>query len=155
MQKPPGKSSPVIRNRKATYKYEILEKIECGIELCGTEVKSLREGRGSLDEAYASIRDNEVWLLGFHIPPYSHGNELNHEPVRPRKLLMHRREIEKLLPRVTQKGQTLIPLRVYFNARGWCKVQIALGRGKAQRDRRQDLKARDHKREMDRAMRRR
>lgn len=150
----PGRH-PVIRNKKAARKFEILEKIECGIVLRGTEVKSLRAGHASLDEAYARLRDDEVWLLGFNIPPYSHGNVQNHEPVRPRKLLLRKREIRKLAPKVTLRGQTLVPLRVYFNDRGLCKVTLALARGKTHADKREDLRTRDQKREIERAMRRR
>lgn len=144
-----------IRNKKASRKYQVLEKIECGIILKGTEVKSLRVGAASLDEAFARINGEEMWLCGFTISPYSHGNLMNHEPTRPRKLLLHKRELRKLLPKVLQRGQTLVPLRVYFNDRGLCKVTMALARGKTHGDRRQDLKKRDQKREMDRAMRRR
>jgi len=143
-----------LRNKKATHKYEILEKVECGIVLRGTEVKSLRTGSASLDEAFARIDGEEIWLIGFNIPPYKHGNVQNHEPTRPRKLLLHKREIRKLLPKVLQRGQTLVPLRVYFNERGLCKVTIALARGKTHGDKRESLKEKDQKREMDRAMRR-
>ncbi|HRX85489.1 MAG TPA: SsrA-binding protein SmpB [Phycisphaerae bacterium] len=143
-----------IRNKKASHKFEILEKIECGVALRGTEVKSLRAGSASLDESYARIDGEEIWLVGFNIPPYTHGNVQNHEPTRPRKLLLHKREIRKLLPKVLQRGQTLVPLRVYFNDRGLCKVTLALARGKTHGDRRQDLKKKDQQREMDRAMRR-
>lgn len=143
-----------IRNKKATHKYEILEKTECGIVLRGTEVKSLRAGSASLDESYARIDGEEIWLIGFNIPPYTHGNVQNHEPTRPRKLLLHKREIRKLLPKVTQRGQTLVPLGVYFNERGICKVTLALARGKTHGDKRQDLKKKDQMREINRAMRR-
>jgi len=150
-----GQDQPAgIRNKKATHKFEILEKIECGVVLRGTEVKSLRMGSASLDEAYARVDGEEIWLIGFNIPPYKHGNLMNHEPTRPRKLLLHKREIRKLLPKVVQRGQTLVPLRVYFNERGLCKVTLALARGKTHGDRREDLRKKDQKREMDRAMRR-
>jgi SsrA-binding protein len=156
MSKAPKNQQPSgIRNKKASQKYEILEKIECGIALKGTEVKSLRAGAASLDESFARIDGEEVWLLGFNIPPYAHGNVMNHDPIRKRKLLLHKREIRKLLPKVLQRGQTLVPLRVYFNDRGLCKVTLALGRGKTHGDRREDLKRKDQKREIDRAMRRR
>ena len=144
-----------LRNKKATHKFEILEKIECGIVLLGTEVKSLRAGTASLDEAYARVIKDEIWILGFNISPYKHGNVQNHEPTRPRKLLLKRSEIQKFLPKVQQRGQTMVPLRVYFNDRGLCKMTLALARGKAHSDKRQDLKKREQKREMDRAMRRR
>lgn len=150
-----GQDQPAgIRNKKATHKFEILEKVECGVVLRGTEVKSLRMGSASLDEAYARVDGEEIWLIGFNIPPYKHGNLMNHEPTRPRKLLLHKREIRKLLPKVVQRGQTLVPLRVYFNERGLCKVTLALARGKTHGDRREDLRKKDQKREMDRAMRR-
>ena len=110
---------------------------------------------GSIKFRYARITGNEVWLHGFHIPPYSHGNVQNHDPVRPRKLLLHKRQIAKLRPKVFQRGLTLVPLEVYFSARGLVKVELALAQGKAQRDKRQDLKKRDHQRDIDRAMRRR
>lgn len=154
MVKAAPKQQPVIRNKKASHKFEILEKIECGIVLLGTEVKSLRVGSASLDESHARIKDDEIWLIGFNIAPYSHGNLMNHEPTRPRKLLLHKREVHKLLPKVTQRGQTLVPLKVYFNDRGLCKVTLALARGKTHSDKREDMKKRDQKREMDRAMRR-
>ena len=155
MAKPGGQSSPRIRNRKASFKFELLDRVECGVILVGTEVKSLRSGQGSLDEAFARIQRGEVWLLGFHIPPYVFGNVQNHEPLRPRKLLLRRREIAKLEPRVTQKGLTLVPLEIYFNERGLAKVTLAVARGKTHGDKRETMKQRDAKREMDRAMRRR
>lgn len=154
MAKKAAKQTPSIRNKKAHHKFEILEKIECGMVLQGTEVKSLRGGRASLDEAYARVRGQEIWLVGFHIAPYEHGNVMNHEPLRPRKLLLHGREIRKLIPKVTQAGLTLVPLRIYFNARGLAKCTLALAKGKAHRDKRQDIRKREQKREMDRAMRR-
>ncbi len=154
MSRPDSKQPPAIRNKKASHKYQVLEKMECGIVLKGTEVKSLREGGGSLDESFARIDNEEIWLLGFNIAPYKCGNVMNHPPTRPRKLILHKREIRKLLPKVQQRGQTLIPLRVYFNDRGFCKVTLALGRGKTHGDRRQDLKKRDQQREINRAMRR-
>lgn len=145
----------ICRNRKATFRFEILEKLECGLVLQGTEVKSLRTQSASLDESYARLSDGELWLIDFHIAPYKHGHTGGHEPRRPRKLLAHAREIRKLTPRIVQKGLTLVPLRVYFNDRGIAKVTLALARGKAVRDKRQDLKARDDRRDMDRAARRR
>jgi len=154
MAKNVANQSPSIRNKKAHHKFEILEKMECGLVLQGTEVKSLRAGKASLDEAYARVRGDELWLLGAHISQYDHGNVMNHEPTRPRKLLLHRRELRKLLPKVTQAGLTIVPLRIYFNSRGLAKCTIALARGKAHRDKREDLKKREQKREMDRATRR-
>ncbi len=148
-------TTPRIRNRKARHRFQILETVQCGLVLQGTEVKSLRAGRGSLDEAYARITEGEVWLLGFHIAPYSHGHTSNHEPKRPRKLLLRRGEIRKLEAKVTQKGLTLVPLDVYFNDRGLVKVMLSVAQGKSSVDKRQDLKEAEHRREMDRAMRRR
>jgi len=145
---------PSIRNRKAHFRFEILEKIECGLVLQGTEVKSLRDGQASLEEAYARIQDDEIWLIGAHIAPYEHGNVMNHEPTRPRKLLLHRREIRKLLPKVIQRGLTMVPLAIYFNQRGLAKCTVALAQGKAHRDKRDDIRKREQKREMDRVQRR-
>jgi len=155
MSKSGASDNAVCRNRKATFKYEILQTLECGIVLLGTEVKSLRECTASLDEAHARLERGELWLLGFHISPYKFGHTTNHEATRRRKLLAHSRELRKLKPMVEQKGLTLVPLKVYFNARGLAKVTLALVRGKKLADKRQDLKARDHRREMERAQRRR
>ena len=155
MPKKGQKNAPVIRNRKARFRFDLLEKTECGIVLKGTEVKSLRNGQGSLEEAFARIQGGEIWLYGFHIPPYEHGNVYNHEPNRRRKLLMHAREIAKLGPKLNLRGFTLVPLEVYFNERGLAKLTLALATGKSHRDKRQDMHKREAKREMDRAMRRR
>ena len=144
----------VCRNRKAGYRFEIIEEFECGLCLLGTEVKSLREKQASLEEAYARLGGSELWLINFHIGPYKFGTAGQHDSVRKRKLLMHAREIRKLQPKVEQKGLTLVPLRVYFNARGIAKVSVALARGKTSADKRESLKAREHRREIDRAMRR-
>ncbi len=144
----------VCRNRKATHRFHILEKIECGIALVGTEVKSLRERAASIEEAYARIENDELWLVGCHIAAYKFGHTRNHEPQRRRKLLVHARETRKLKPKTEQKGLTLVPLAIYFNERGVAKVSLGLAVGKKVADKRQDLKARDHKREIDRAMRR-
>ena len=148
-------TNPRIRNRKARHRFQILETVQCGLVLRGTEVKSLRAGQGSLDEAHARIAGDEVWLLGFHIAPYSHAHAANHEPTRRRKLLLQRREIRKLESKFVQKGLTLVPLEVYFSDRGLVKVTLALARGKSRADKRQDLKKTEHRREMDRAMRQR
>lgn len=144
----------VVRNRKARYRYEILERVECGISLKGTEIKSLRNREVSLEEAYARISNEELWLLGCHIKAYEHGSLHNHDPLRPRKLLVHKREIRRWLPQVQAKGLTLVPLDMYFSQRGLLKVTIALVRGKSHADKRRDLKKREHQRDMDRAMRR-
>lgn len=146
--------TPTIRNRKATHDYEILDKLEAGIALTGSEVKSLRSGKASLDEAFAMVRENEIILREANIEPYPMAGYAQHKAKRERKLLLHKSEIRKLLGKVTQKGLTLIPLDMHFNERGLVKVVIALARGKKTHDKRADLKTREHKREMDRAMRR-
>ncbi len=142
----------VATNRKAFHDYAIQEKLEAGIVLKGTEVKSLREGRVNLRDSYASVNHGEVVLHHCHVSPYSHGNIMNHDPLRPRKLLLHRREISKLLGKTQQQGLTLIPLRIYFSSRGKAKVEIALAKGKKQYDRREAIKAREAGREVERAM---
>lgn len=141
----------ICRNRRATHDYEILDTIECGIVLVGTEVKSLREGYGNLEDAYARIDDGEVWLIGAEIPEYVFGNRLNHKPKRPRKLLLHRREITRFAEKADQKGFTLVPLRMYFKD-GKAKVELAVGKGKQAHDKRESLKKADARREIDRAM---
>lgn len=127
---------PNIRNREAFFQYEILETFECGVVLTGTEVKSIREGKISLKDAYALVRDGEVWLVNCHISPYTHGNRLNHEPRRTRKLLLNKAEIEKLSGRTVEKGLTLIPTRMYFK-KGKVKVEIGIARGKKLYDKRE------------------
>lgn len=144
----------VSRNRKARFEYELLEKVEAGLVLTGTEVKSLREGKSSLEEAYAQVERGEVWLLGCDIPEYLQANRMNHKPKRPRKLLLHRQEIRKLVTKVAEKGLTLVPLQIYFK-RGMAKVELCIARGKKTYDKRESLKKQDAKREMDRALRRR
>ena len=141
----------VCRNRRATHDYAILETLECGIVLVGTEVKSLREGHATLDEAYAKLDDEELWLVGCEIPEYWAGNRLNHKPKRERKLLLHRREIEKFAGKASQKGFTLVPLRMYFKD-GKVKVEIGVAKGKQTHDKRQSLKDAEAKRDIDRAM---
>jgi SsrA-binding protein len=141
----------VARNPKATHDYHILETWESGIVLTGTEVKSLRGGKASIKEAYARVRNGEVFLEGMNITPYEQGNRYNHDPVRSRKLLMHRREIEKLIGAVEQRGLALVPLELYFK-NGKVKVALALGRGKKQHDKREDLKRRMAERETARAV---
>jgi SsrA-binding protein len=142
----------VATNRKALHDYTIEERLEAGIVLRGTEVKALRDGLVNLRDSYASIDHGELMLHHCHISPYSHGNIMNHEPDRPRKLLVHRKEINKLLGKTQQKGLTLVPLRVYFSARGFAKVELALAKGKKQYDRRETIKEREAGREVDRAM---
>ena len=141
----------VCRNRRALHDYEIHDTIECGIVLVGTEVKSLRDGHALLEDAYARIDDDEVWLIGCEIPEYLFGNRLNHKPKRPRKLLLRRSEIGKFAGKASEKGFTLIPLRLYFKG-GLAKVELAVGRGKQAHDKRQSLKKAEAKREIDRAM---
>jgi len=142
----------VATNRKAYHDYFIEEKFEAGIMLQGTEVKSLREGRVNLQDSYASVKGDEVFLHHCHISPYSHGNIMNHEPLRPRKLLLHRKEIDKLLGKTQQQGLTLIPLRIYFSKRGLAKVELGLAKGKKLHDRRESIKTREASREVERAM---
>jgi SsrA-binding protein len=145
----------VATNRKAYHDYFIEEKFEAGIMLQGTEVKSLRDGRVNLQDSYASVKGNEVFLHHCHISPYSHGNIMNHEPLRTRKLLLHQKEINKLLGKTQQQGLTLIPLRVYFSKRGLAKVELGLAKGKKQHDRRETIKKREAGREVERAMKER
>jgi SsrA-binding protein len=144
----------VASNRRARHRYELLERFECGIELRGTEVKSLRQGNAQIGDAYAVIEDGEVWLRGAHIPPYDPASRENHDPDRDRKLLLHRHEIERLTGRAQRKGLTLIPTRIYFKGRR-AKVELALARGKEQRDRRREIRDRDVRREVEREHRQR
>ncbi|TMK31310.1 MAG: SsrA-binding protein SmpB [Actinobacteria bacterium] len=144
----------VASNRRALHDYEILERFEAGIVLTGSEVKSLRGGRGSLSEAYGRVQGSEVWLEGMHIPPYEQGEKRGYDPVRRRKLLLHRNEIERLIGKTQERGLTLVPLRVYFS-HGLAKLEVGLGRGKRQFEKRQATLEREHRREMDRAARRR
>jgi SsrA-binding protein len=146
---------PVATNRKAFHDYFIEERFEAGIMLQGTEVKSLREGRVNLQDSYASVRGSEVFLHQCHISPYSHGNMMNHDPTRVRKLLLHKSEIHKLLGKTQQKGLTLIPLRIYFSKRGYAKVELGLAKGKKLYDRRETIKAREAGREVQRAIKER
>ena len=132
----------ICRNRRATHEYHLVETLECGLVLTGTEVKSLREHAANLDDAYARIDGGEVWLLGCDIPEYSMANRLNHKPKRPRKLLLHRREINKFAGKASERGYTLVPLRMYFK-QGRAKVELAVARGKQQYDKRQALKKAD------------
>ncbi|MDT7042884.1 SsrA-binding protein SmpB [Candidatus Nitronereus thalassa] len=139
-------------NRKAFHDYSIEEKIEAGLILKGTEVKSLREGRVNLREGYATVAQGKSILHNVHIGEYSHGNIMNHEPLRPRPLLLHKKQIEKLTGKVQQKGLTIVPLRIYFNPRGIAKVELGLARGKKNYDRRETIKKREAGREMERAL---
>jgi len=142
-------SGDVATNRRARHKFELVEKLEAGIVLTGTEVKSLRNGKAQMSDAYAVVDDGEVWLRNLHIPPYEPASRENHEPERPRKLLLHRPEIERLIGKTAEKGLTLIPVRVYFKGPR-AKVELALARGKEGRDRRREIAARDVRREVER-----
>jgi SsrA-binding protein len=141
----------VATNRQASFKYHLLEKWEAGVELQGSEVKSLRDGGVQIKDGYAEVRDGEVWLQNVHIAPYKPAARENHEPERPRKLLLHRREIERLIGKTAEKGLTLVPTRIYFKG-ARAKVEIALARGKDRHDKRHALKDRDQRREIDRAL---
>jgi SsrA-binding protein len=141
----------ICRNKRAFHEYEVFDTIECGLVLTGTEVKSLREGHSSLEDAYAKIEDREVWLIGSDIPEYSMGNRMNHKPKRPRKLLLHRREIDKFAGKAAQRGFTLVPLKLYFKE-GRAKVELAVCRGKQMHDKRQAQKKSDAQKEIRRAL---
>ncbi|API58840.1 SsrA-binding protein [Tardibacter chloracetimidivorans] len=147
------KAKTVAENRRARYEYAINEVFEAGIALTGTEVKSLRFGEGTIADSYAEVKGDELWLVNANIPEFSHGNRFNHEPRRPRKLLMKGREIAKLGGAVTRQGMTLVPLSIYFNQRGRAKVELALAKGKKLHDKREAEKAKDWKREQARLMR--
>jgi SsrA-binding protein len=144
----------VSENRKARHRFDVLETLECGMVLMGSEVKSLREGKVSLDEAYGRVRDGEFWLFGCDIPEYKQASIWNHEPKRPRKLLLHRRELHRFANKAHEKGLTLVPLKIYFNERGVAKVLFGLCRGRKLHDKRENLKKADAKRDLQRAMRR-
>ena len=152
-QEPFDKQKIVAENRRARFDYFVEDRFEAGIQLAGTEVKALRQGEGSIAESYATVNDEEVWLINSHIPEYSHGNRLNHEPRRPRKLLLRNREIAKLHGAITRQGLTLVPLSIYFNGRGRAKVELALARGKKVHDKRETIKERDWKRDQQRLLR--
>src|ERR671921_1240982 len=144
--------SDIARNKQASYRYHLLEKWEAGLVLEGSEVKSLREGAVQLKDGYASIRDGELWLHNVHIAPYGPASRENHDPERPRKLLAHKREIERLIGRINERGLTLVPTRIYFNG-SRAKVEIALARGKDRFDKRESIKARDQRRDVERELR--
>ncbi|MGK6319851.1 SsrA-binding protein SmpB [Sphingomonas sp. DT-204] len=145
----------VAENRRARFEYFIEDVYEAGLALTGTEVKSLRFGEGSIAEAYAEIRDEQAWLVNANIPEFSHGNRFNHQPKRPRKLLLHEREINRLHGAVAREGMTLVPLSIYFNSRGRAKVELALAKGKKAHDKRDTIRERDWKREQGRLLRER
>lgn len=142
----------ICRNRRAFHDYDILDRLECGLVLTGTEVKSLRQGKASLEDAYARLEDGELWLLGADIPEYAQGTHANHHPKRPRKLLLHRDEINKFAGKATQRGYTLVPLRLYFRG-GKAKVELAVAKGKKLHDKRETLKESEAAREIKRALR--
>ena len=147
------KKKVVAENRRARFDYFLEQFFEAGIALTGTEVKSLRFGEGSIAESYAEVKDDQVWLVNSNVPEFSHGNRFNHEPKRPRKLLLHAREIDKMRNGVSREGMTLIPLSIYFNSRGRAKVELALAKGKKLHDKRDTEKERDWKREQQRLLR--
>jgi SsrA-binding protein len=147
------KAKTVAENRRARYDYAIEDTYEAGIMLTGTEVKALRFGEGSIAESYAEVKGGEVWLVNSNVPEYSHGNRENHEPKRPRKLLLHEREIEKLHRAISREGMTLVPLSIYFNGRGRAKVELAVAKGRKHQDKREYEKEKDWKREQSRLLR--
>ena len=155
MSKDEKKSShiPKMENRKAFFDYEIIEKVEAGMALLGSEVKSLRQGGADLKGAFARIDGDECWLVGCNIAPYKQAGVRNHEPLRKRKLLLHRRQIKKIDGKLQQKGLTLVPLRIYFSDNGHAKIELALATGKRQYDKREKIKNREQKRDMDKSMR--
>ncbi len=142
----------VASNRQASFRYELLDRLECGMVLEGTEVKALREGGAQIKDGYVTVTDGELWLHNVHIPPYAPAARENHEPERPRKLLVHRRELERLTGQVAERGLTIVPTRLYFS-NGRAKVEIALARGKDRFDKRQTIKERESRRDMQRALR--
>jgi len=152
-KKAANKQKYIAKNRRALHNYEVVERFETGIVLNGTEVKSLRAGKMSFADAYASIKDGEVWMHNTHIDEYTHANRFNHNPDRPRKLLLHKKEILRLHQKVKQEGFTLVPLSFYFKE-SWVKVELGLCKGKKQHDQRQDMAKRDAKRQIERAMKR-
>src|SRR5262249_48421182 len=141
----------IVENRRARHEYHLGDRFEAGLVLQGTEVKSLRGGQATLQQAYAEVRDGEAWLLGLHVPEYVQGNRANHDPDRPRKLLLHRREIDRLYGQVREKGVTIVPTRLYFKD-GRVKVELAIARGKELRDKRRELADRDARRQIDREL---
>ena len=144
----------VATNRRAAYRFNLLERFEAGIVLTGTEVKSLREGKAQLKDSYAVLRDGELWLIGLYIPPYAAAARDNHEPERDRKLLLHRRELDRLIGRVQERGLTLVPVRIYFSGeRSRAKVEIALARGKDVHDKRDTIRRREMARDVQRELR--
>ena len=154
MAKKSGGDNTIAVNRRARFDYEIDETIEAGLVLQGTEVKSLRAGKASLTEAFATVRNNEAWLVQAHIPEYAFGNRANHDPTRQRKLLVHRRELDRMAKFIQEQGRTLVPMRLYWKD-GKAKLLVGLGVGKARHDKRQDMAAKDASRQIQRALRER
>ncbi|MBP9502668.1 MAG: SsrA-binding protein SmpB [Candidatus Promineofilum sp.] len=152
MEKRPEKIKVISNNKRATFDYELLERFEAGLALTGTEIKSIRANQVSLQRSYVQSRDDELWLMEANISPYVHGNRENHEPTRPRKLLLHRREINRILTNLAQKGLTVVPIRLYLK-NGRAKVEVALARGKHKYDKREDVARRDADRQVERALR--
>jgi SsrA-binding protein len=150
MKAPTGEKL-IVDNRRARHDYHLSDRVEAGVVLTGTEVKTLRGGEATLQQAYAEVRDGEAWLVGLHVPEYTEGNRANHDPDRPRKLLLHRREIERLTSAVAEKGFTLVPTRLYFKG-GRVKVELALARGKELRDKRREIADRDAGRQIEREL---
>jgi len=152
MEKRPEKIKVISNNKRVTFDYELLERFEAGLALTGTEIKSVRANQVSLQRSYVQARGDELWLMEANISPYVHGNRDNHEPTRPRKLLLHRREINRILTNLTQKGLTVVPIRLYLKD-GRAKVEVALARGKHKYDKREDVARRDAERQVERALR--
>ncbi|MEJ5185795.1 MAG: SsrA-binding protein SmpB [Candidatus Geothermincolales bacterium] len=150
-----GRIRTLAENRKARHDYHIEERFEAGISLLGSEVKSIREGRASLRDSFARVKDGEIFLENMHVAPYSHGSAYTHHPLRKRKLLMHKSEIRRLEGKVSEKGYTLVPLSLYLNEKGKIKVELGLARGKAKADRRREIMERDTRRELERALKER
>ena len=141
-----------ITNRKARYEYQLFDVFTAGLQLTGTEIKSIRQGNTNLNEAYCYVQDNEAWVTGMYVAEYSHGSFMNHEPKRIRKLLLNKKEIKKITSFLQDEGATVVPLKLFVNEKGWAKLEIALAKGKKLYDKRQDLKEKDDKRQVDRAL---
>ena len=141
-----------ITNRKARYEYQLFDVFTAGLQLTGTEIKSIRQGNANLNEAYCYVQDNEAWVTGMYVAEYSHGSFMNHEPKRIRKLLLNKKEIKKISSFLQDEGATVVPLKLFVNEKGWAKLEIALAKGKKLYDKRQDLKEKDDKRQVDRAL---
>ena len=154
MTQPDKHSTQIVTNRRARFEYEVLERVEAGIALTGSEVKSLRDHKASISDAYARFEQGELWLINLDIAPYEQAGYAQHEPKRPRKLLLHRRQLKRLVGKVKEKGLTLIPLGLHFNSRGYAKVSIGLARGRQTYDKRRAIKDRETKRDIQRQMRR-